>query len=503
MDRNQEDQGRTSKSVRSYYPFFFEQCFAHIIGYIGSSVGVPASCRSFRELYYGLFAVKKDGGVSIDMSLLGMAYRVSDDFVIAVTSRMAPKLITELHFGQCFHVSESVTTSLIVMCSNLTSIDLYCTYGITDAGVKAISRCHFLKTLELSQAHLTDDGFRAIGTGCPRLISFNSINTNITDVGMVALVTGCPSLTSLTVSSSPLTDVAAKAIGDTCHAIVHLHLDGGFQVTDDGFVALLTGCPELTNLNISGWSISNSGIKTALSTHPSKLKLTELDISYCPGVTGEGITAIAENCPVLKVLHLLGIFVDYDEVVSIEFPSLTSLQANSCEIEDTAFACVIAGCPNLLELCAPNCLTDNGLKGLGACKTLRKVYLEECVSVTDVGMQAIAKGCVALTDFSMSDNSNITDDGLRHLSIGCVALRRLSLHNCTKITNAGIKHLGTGCRNLVNLSISSNTNITNNGLQPLTDCSGLRKLVMNDCRYITAEGVALLKSHWWLSRIVG
>ena len=110
----------------------------------------------------------------------------------------------------------------------LQSLDLFCCYEITDAGVGRIADgCFCLQTLNLTDCNLiTDAGIGHIADGCSYLQSLNLTDcSQITDAGVDRIVAGCSNLQSL-------------------------DLWGCYQITDTGVRRIVAGCSNLQSLNL-------------------------------------------------------------------------------------------------------------------------------------------------------------------------------------------------------------------------------------------------------------
>ena len=57
--------------------------------------------------------------------------------------------------------------------------------------------------------------------------------------------------------------------------------------------------------------------------------------------------------------------------------------------------------------------------------------------MTDVGLQAVAKGCPQITDLSLAGCSKVTDVGLQAVVKGCAQITSLDLAWCPKVTEEG------------------------------------------------------------------
>ena len=147
---------------------------------------------------------------------------------------------------------------------------------ILPANRQCTSTGHKLVTLDFSDTDCTDQGIRALATGCRgALVSVSLLGCGmITDAGLVALAT-CKLLKTLELSG----------------ALLH---DAGINLTDTGVAAVCAGCPVLQHLTLDGCpDITDTG----LAALPRGLQSVSLVFSELVG--DPGVMAIARRCPSL------------------------------------------------------------------------------------------------------------------------------------------------------------------------------------------------------------
>jgi hypothetical protein len=133
----------------------------------------------------------------------------------------------------------------------------------------------------------------------------------ITDDGLIAVAKGCPNLHSLSVGGTggKVTDRLFEALADLHRNMTLIDVsDTSGKVTDKGLTALLPWCTNLKVFrarNISNNSIGQLAL-TALGKSCSlleELDLFQLD-SKCKSVEANGLKAVGEGCPSLRVVDL-------------------------------------------------------------------------------------------------------------------------------------------------------------------------------------------------------
>ncbi|KAI4329928.1 hypothetical protein MLD38_028256 [Melastoma candidum] len=155
-------------------------------------------------------------------------------------------------------------------------------------------------------------------------------------------------------------------------------------------------------------------------------------------------------------------------------------------------------------------LPDSGLAHLSSCgSSLRSLYLECCLGITDNGIFSVAAGCPSLTVINLY-RCSISDAGLEALANGCLGLRDVNLAYCSLITDHGLQALTERCRSLRAVKISYCRNISGTGFSGCSptlayvdaesckiDPSGMVGIVSGGgLEYLNLSGVG-----WWLNSV--
>lgn len=155
--------------------------------------------------------------------------------------------------------------------------------SVTDEFVgELINSCgHSIKELDLANCQeLTDCSLQTIGSKCVDLRSLNiSYLHNLTDLGMVHLADGCKSMQKLKLCRNGFSDEAIASFLESC---------GG----------------SLIELSLN--NVRKVGLNTVFSLAKCSRKLLSLDLSWCRGLTDEGIGLIVDSCSSLKLLKVFG-----------------------------------------------------------------------------------------------------------------------------------------------------------------------------------------------------
>lgn len=126
-------------------------------------------------------------------------------------------------------------------------------------------------------------------------------------------------------------------------------------------------------------------------------------------------------------------------------------------------------------------LNDLGLKQLQHYgSSLRALYLDCCLKITDIGLCYVASGCPSLKFISLY-RCNITDMGLETLAKSCLALEDVNLSYCSSITDQGARFIVKNCFQLCAVRINN--------------CKGINGVGFSGCSqtliYLEAESCKL------------
>nr|XP_043621542.1 F-box/LRR-repeat protein 12 [Erigeron canadensis] len=137
----------------------------------------------------------------------------------------------------------------------------------------------------------------------------------------------------------------------------------------------------------------------------------------------------------------------------------------------------LSGCINLVDSGLIR-LQDNGLK-------LRTLYLDCCFKVTDNGICSVAIGCPNLSLVSLY-RCSISDNGLELLAKSCLSLKDVNLEWCTLVTDSGISIITSYCRKIRAIKITHCEKIKGVGFE---GCSQTLACLEADSCKIEPEGV--------------
>lgn len=358
---------------------------------------------------------------------------------------------------------------------------------------------------------VTSLGLKAVAHGCPSLKSFSLWNVStVGDEGLIEIASGCNQLEKLDLCKCPaITDKALIAIAKNCQNLTELSLESCPKIGNEGLRAIGKFCPNLRSIAIKDCTgVSDQGIAGLFSSTSlvlTKVKLQALAVSdLCLAVIGhygKSVTDLVLNS--LPNVSERGFWVMGN---GYGLQKLKSLTVASCRgVTDIGLEAVGKGCPNLkiahLHKCA--FLSDNGLTSFAkVASSLESLRLEECHRITQFGLF----GLLFNSGAKLKAISLVSCYGIKDLNVvlptvsPCESLRSLSICNCPGFGNASLSVLGKLCPQLQHVELSGLEGVSDTGLLPLLESSeaGLVKVNLSGCLNVTDKVVSsLANQHGW------
>lgn len=263
-----------------------------------------------------------------------------------------------------------------------------CMFGAK--GVNALlNNCSSLEELTVKRLRGIDNGYAAepIGPGIAGS-SLRSITLKELYNGQCfsPLVIGSKNLKTLQIIRCLGDwDRLLEAVAGRKNCLMEVHLER-LQVSDAGLMAV-SKCPDLENFHlVKAPDCSNDGV-SAIAENCRLLRKLHIDGWRTNRIGDEGLLAIAKNSVNLVELVLIGVN-----------PSTVSLNAvaSNCQklerlalcgsetIGDAEVSCVAAKCKALKKLCIKGCqITDSGIVAFASgCPNLVKIKVKKCRGVS-------------------------------------------------------------------------------------------------------------------------
>ncbi|XP_051141149.1 F-box protein SKIP2 [Andrographis paniculata] len=313
---------------------------------------------------------------------------LNDDALTLISRRC--RNLTRLKLRGCREITDQGMLSLATNCKSLRKFSCgSCMFGAK--GMNALlDNCTSLEELSVKRLRGINDGFAAepIGPGAAAAASLKSITLKELYNGQCfgPLIAGSKNLKTLKILRC-LGDwdrlLETIAVRKNCLSEIHLER---LQVSDSGLMSI-SKCPELEILHlVKAPDCSNDGI-VAIAENCRLLRKVHIDGWRTNRIGDEGIIAIAKNTPNLVELVLIG--------VNPSSISLMALASNCQKLErlalcgsetigDVEISCIAAKCTALRKLCIKACrVTDSGIERFAfGCPNLVKLKVKKCRGVT-------------------------------------------------------------------------------------------------------------------------
>ncbi|CAI0465061.1 unnamed protein product [Linum tenue] len=324
-------------------------------------------------------------------------------------------------------IGDEALEMISLRCRNLTRLKLRSCREITDAGMEAFAKnCRSLKKLSCGSCNFGAKGMNAILNNCASLeeLSVKRLR-GITD-GAAAEPIG-PGLAASSLKTICLKELYnGQCFGPLIIGSKNLRTLKLFRCSGD-WDKVLRVIPDrvsgLVEIHLERLQVSDAGL-TALSTC---LSLEILHLVKTPECTNFGLTLVAEQCKLLRKLHIDG------------------WKAN--HIGDDGLIAVAKHCPNLQELVL-----------IG-------------VNPTKISLETLASNCQNLERLALCGSDTVGDAEISCIAAKCMALKKLCIKSCL-VSDEGMKALATGCPNLVKVKVKKCRGVTCDGAEWLRASRG-------------------------------
>ena len=171
------------------------------------------------------------------------------------------------------------------------------------------------------------------------------------------------------------------------------------QITDDGLVALMRHCTNLTMLGCEG----NTNITDA-SLYEIAMRLQPLEIlllTKCPHLTDHGMKSVLLSCKSLTKVSFGNSNILGEAFVTLSIPGTVMVEVQALRSLN------LSGCVDLM---------DSGLTWIAkGCVSLREAIFKSCHQISDEGMTALLQINLNLEDLDLGGALNVdslTDEQL-------------------------------------------------------------------------------------------
>jgi hypothetical protein len=280
---------------------------------------------------------------------------------------------------------------------------------VTDAHWEILPSLPSLTSLLMERTGATDAVFAQLSATKVKNLDIN-YETALSGEGIEALAPA-KSLEKLSMYNYAPSEEGLRQIG-RLESLTFLALSGSGNKLRDEHLPLLAGLRKLESLLVRRSAITAE----ALAAMKPWSGLTTLGFDMRPGTTTAQVVLLTKAFPKLEALSIEGeASWDYaaDDVSALSgFPRLKAISVTNCSINDQA------------------------LTGLLVLPKLESLRFSVCAKITDASLEIFGKH-KALTTLSLEAMNNITNAGLSSLT-GLKSLSRLELLRCPSLTTDGI-----------------------------------------------------------------
>lgn len=226
-------------------------------------------------------------------------------------------LLTEIDVRDSEFISDENVSDIVRMSTRLKSLYI--------SGCKYLHDMNFIaeycRGLVVFEAEDTNIGSWDIGSVAKNLHDLEVLNLKgacIQDRGAVALASGNPKLTHINLSNNTdITDITVLVLAKSCPNLCYVGLGQCHLITDAGIIALVDGCPLLQTIDIQ--YCRNLTDKALIAISQKCRRLLHLNLRNLNNITNTAMSAIALQCPQLLSIDL----VFCNEVTSLGLTALT------------------------------------------------------------------------------------------------------------------------------------------------------------------------------------
>nr|XP_043621155.1 F-box protein At5g07670-like [Erigeron canadensis] len=321
---------------------------------------------------------------------------------------------------------------LVYRFTNLVSVDILQSCIVSSRNVSGI--CLSNKFVSM---HIDSD------VSCNGFVSkFDFLDARVIDRGVRVLAQGCPNLRRLV-----LLGVSYEGLGyiaNECLALQELELCMCLDMD-------LKGLAGFRNLQI--------------------LKLVgSVDGMYDSVVSDIGLTILAQGCPRLLKLELVGCEGSYDGIKAIGQCCQMIEELTFCDHRfEGGWLAALSYCTNLKTLKFQSCKFIDPSPGpdkhLGSCPTLEELHLERCQLRDKQGLGALFMVCEAVRELVLEDCWGLDNNSFMAASM-CRRVMSLYLEGCSLLTMDGFEPVVLSWKELKRLKVIACNNIKDSAMTP-------------------------------------
>ncbi|CAA0833845.1 Protein AUXIN SIGNALING F-BOX 3 [Striga hermonthica] len=274
--------------------------------------------------------------------------------------------------------------SIYPICMDLTSLNLSYALGIfSNELIKLVCYCKNLERLWILDT-IGDKGLDIVGSTCKelqelRVFPSDQYEYGVTEEGLVAISSGCPKLNSLLYFCQQMTNAALTTVAKNCPNFIRFRLctlnptvpdaTNGLPL-DEGFGEVVRTCRGLRRLSVSG--LLTDRVFFYIGKHAKNLEM--LSVAFA-GNSDKGMMYVLSGCRKLRKLEIRDSpFGDGALLADVgKYETMRSLWMSSCEVTLGACRELAGRMPGLNVEIIDECGAHDGEEGGGA--KVEKMYL--------------------------------------------------------------------------------------------------------------------------------
>lgn len=315
---------------------------------------------------------------------------ITDEGMSELCTNLSPRHMTSLDVSFCREITDYSILSLAQSCPALQHLNLCGLSRVSTSSMQSIiTKCWFLKTLVCEDMFLLTD----------EVFYFDSKN-----------------------------DGRQQAEQEFMHKFQKLNLRDCVNITDDGIKQFTRRCRQTDSLVLRGCDKLTDRcfehliyINPLEGPHAFTDALRVLDISFCSGMTSEGLLLMLRAGTGIEELNISGMVSVTDDVVN-----------EMCKV-----------CPTLIRLKMARCtfLTDAALCHIADYLWLDEIDVSFCHKITDDSIEVLTAACNGLAKMNLRKLSRLTDNALTAIGRNCTQIRELDIRDCNKVADIALSDL--------------------------------------------------------------
>ena len=280
-------------------------------------------------------------------------------------------------------------------------------------------------------------------------------------------------------------------------------------LSDDALAVWLSAASRggsATRLNLR-WasSLSDEGMRVLATIEPEWTRaIVELDLAFCDRITDAGLQVLMPSCTSLRAIVLTGASQCGDGACKAIGHHASRLER--CELEllhrvtDIGVQAIVRGCPNLSDLrvggCSKLSSISTSLIADHLSKRMRRLGLGGISNLNDIDLEDVGR-VVSLTWLDLCACPKVSDTGIKQ--IGLLAGKQMKAFTLWEESAAGAGAAGAAAAGTSSAAPATLRHLDLGGLARLSD-SGLQKLLsrtkhltsldLRGCSRLTEDGLA-------------